>query len=181
MDNDADKVHTLRRQQAAIAAFGSFALREGDLAKILTEAARICASGLGAHFGKVCRYRQEENDLLVEAGYGWQTGVVGHVVSRADESSPQGRAFITGNPAICEDLTKDSGFELPAFYAAHGIVSTIDVVINGGDRAYGVLEIDSDEQHSYDEYDIDFVTAFANVLAEAKCEVAISFRIEKSE
>jgi hypothetical protein len=44
-------------------------------------------------FSKVCRYRDGENDLLIEAGYGWQDGVVGHVVSRADPSSPQGRAF----------------------------------------------------------------------------------------
>ena len=49
----------------------------------------------------------------------------------------------------------------------HGIVSTIDVVIKGDDQPYGVLEIDNDEQHDYDQHDIDFLTGFANVLAEA--------------
>jgi two-component sensor histidine kinase len=34
-------------------------------------------------------------------------------------------------------------------------------------RPYGVLEIDNDEQHDYDQHDIDFLTGFANVLAEA--------------
>ena len=54
------------------------------------------------------------------------------------------------------------------FYARHGIVSTIDVVIKGfEDRpAYGVLEIDSPTEHTYDENDINFLTGFANVLAE---------------
>src|SRR6202041_1093997 len=89
MDQDAARVRTLRRQQAAIAAFGSFALRESDLAKVLTEAARVCADGLGVRFTKVCRYRPVENDLLIEAGYGWKTGVIGNVVSRAGESPPQ--------------------------------------------------------------------------------------------
>jgi PAS domain S-box-containing protein len=173
MDDDADKVRRLLRQQAATASFGSFALRESDLTKILTEAARVCAEGLGVRFGKVCRYRPAENDLIIEAGFGWQAGVIGYVVSPADASTPQGRAFTTGEPAVCEDLHKDAGFELPAFYAAHGIVSTIDVVIKGGDRPYGVLEVDSDTQHNYDSHDIDFVTAFANVLAEA---VATSVR-----
>ena len=185
MDRTASK---LLRQQAAIAAFGSFALRESDLLKILTEAARVCAEGLNVPFCKVCRFRPVENDLLVEAGYGWQAGVVGHVVSAADESSPQGRAFITGEPSVCHDLTKGN-YLLPAFYAAHGIISTIDVVIRGtnpsfgmprrdrekaqdANRAYGVQEIDNNEPHDYDQYDIDFLTVYANVLAAAVATAA---------
>jgi hypothetical protein len=56
----ADQIHTLRRQQAAIAGFGSFALRQTDLLTILTEAARVCAEGLSVPFCKVCRYRSEQ-------------------------------------------------------------------------------------------------------------------------
>jgi signal transduction histidine kinase len=94
--------------------------------------------------------------------------VIGHVVSRADSTSPQGRAFITGKPSICNDLRKNTHFKLPPFYAAHGIISTVDVIIRGrDDPPYGMLEIDNDRQHDYDQHDIDFLTAFANVLAEA--------------
>ncbi len=168
MTGDAGQVRKLLRQQAAIASFGSFALRQSDLHTVLTEAARVCAEGFGVPFSKVCRYRADENDLLVEAGVGWKEGVVGHVVSRADMSSPQGRAFVTGEPAICDDLHKDGTFELPPFYAEHGIISTIDVLIKGSsDRPYGVLEVDSDTQRDYDQHDVDFLTGFANVLAEA--------------
>ena len=174
MRDDATRVSKLLRQQAAIAGFGSFALRQSDLLTVLTAAARVCAEGLSVPFCKVCRYRSAENDLLIEAGHGWQPGVVGHVVSRADDSSPQGRAFTTGKPSICNDLRKDNEFELPPFYAAHNIVSTIDVVIKGGDQPYGVLEIDSDRQQDYDQHDVDFLTGFANVLAEA---VATSVRV----
>ena len=174
MDKDHAQVEKLLRQQAALAQFGTFALRESDLHNILTEAARVCADGLTVPFSKVCRYRVAENDLLIEAGYGWNEGVVGHVVSRADETSPQGRAFITGEPSICDDLRDDNDFELPAFYAEHGIISTVDVVIKGDGKPYGVLEIDSNIQHNYDQHDINFLTGFANVLAEA---VATSTRM----
>jgi len=151
LDEDAARVRKLLRQQAALAGFGSFALRQSDLLTVLTEAARVCADVLSVPFCKVCRYRSAENDLLIEAGYGWKQGVVGHVVSRADETSPQGRAFITGKPSICNDLRKETEFKLPGFYAEHGIVSTIDVLIKGSDdRPYGVLEIDNDHQHDYD-------------------------------
>lgn len=172
--DDAAMVRKLLRQQAAIAHFGSFALSEPHLMTVLTEAAKVCAQCLGVSFAKVCRFRPSKNDLLVEAGFGWHAGVVGNVVSPADESSPQGRAFVTGKPAICNDLGRDNEFALPAFYAEHGIISTIDVLIKGNGQPYGVLEIDSDEQRDYDEHDINFLTSFANVLAEA---VATSKRV----
>jgi two-component sensor histidine kinase len=168
MRENAKQVQKLLRQQAAIAHFGSFALRESDVLKVLTEAARVCAECLSVPFSKICRYRDEENDLLIEAGHGWHAGVIGNVISRADVTSPQGRAFITGEPSICNDLRDDNDFKLPPFYAEHGIVSTIDVLIKGSDdRPYGVLEIDNNRQHDYDQHDIDFLTGFANVLAEA--------------
>jgi len=168
MNDEGPKVRKLLRQQTAIARFGSFGLRESDLLKVLTEAARVCAESLEVPFAKVCRYRAAENDLLIEAGHGWKAGVIG-TIENADPSSPQGRAFVTGEPSICNDVRKDNNFELPGFYAAHGIVSTVDVVIHAKDDAtpYGVLEIDNDRQHDYDQHDIDFLTGFANVLAEA--------------
>jgi two-component sensor histidine kinase len=161
-------VTRLQRQQAALAGFGSYAFREPLLFNILTEAARVCAESLEVPFCKVCRYRDVEGDLLIEAGFGWHAGVVGLVVSKADETSPQGRAYITGQPVIIPNLREANNVRLPAFYDQHGITSTIDVIIKGLDGApYGVLEIDSAVEHVYDQHDVDFLTGFANVLAEA--------------
>ena len=164
----ARDIDSLLRQQAALATFGTFAFQETDLAKILNEAARICANSLGVRHCKVCRYRPAENDLLIVAGFGWQADVVGKVVSQADESSPQGRAFVTGQPVIVRNLQEANGYKPPAFYANHHIISTVDVVIQAlTGPPFGVLEIDSAQAHAYDEHDINFLTGFANVLAEA--------------
>ena len=162
------EITRLQRQQAALAAFGSFAFREPVLLNILNEAARVCAESLGVPFCKVCRYRAEEHDLLIVAGCGWDSAVVGQVVSRADETSPQGRAYVTGQPVIIPNLREANNVQLPSFYGRHGILSTIDVIIKGLDgEPYGVLEIDSAIEHVYDVHDIAFLTGFANVLAEA--------------
>jgi two-component sensor histidine kinase len=170
-------IERLLRQQAVLAEFGMFAFREHDLQSILTEAARVCAESLGVPFCKVCRYRPDEDDLLIEAGVGWASGVVGRVISRADESSPQGRAYVTRRPVLIRNLHELNDIALPAFYREHGIVSTIDVVIQGRDGVpYGVLEIDSPFEHVYDQHDINFLTGFTNVLAEA---VATAERTEK--
>ncbi len=177
--SDISSNHTvgkLLRQQAALATFGSFAFREPDLLKVLTEAARICAASLDVPFCKVCRHRAAENDLLIEAGWGWKPGVVGRVVSQADETSPQGRAYITGEPVIIRNINEGNNLILPAFYEEHGIISTVDVVIAGFEGPpYGVLEVDSPLQHQYDVHDITFLTGFANVLAEA---VATATRVK---
>jgi CheY-like chemotaxis protein len=152
--HSARDIKRLLRQQAALAEFGSFALGENDLGKVLTEAARVCADGLEVPFSKVCRYRHEENDLFVEAGVGWHPGVVGHAVAPADGSSPEGRAFITREPVICVDVNQDALFVLPSFYAEHSIISAVDVPIRKKDgNPWGVLEIDNPAQHDYDQHD----------------------------
>jgi two-component sensor histidine kinase len=172
-------IEKLLRQQAALAQFGSFAFKETDLLAILTEAARICAASLEVPFCKICRYRPAENDLLIEAGCGWDIGVVGQVISQANETSPQGRAYVTREPVIIRDIRNANNLALPDFYPQHGIVSTVDVIIATVDGApYGILEIDSPTLHQYDEHDINFLTGFANVLAEA---VATARRNQKMQ
>ena len=161
------EVERLLRQQAALAKFGSFAFGEPSLEAILSEAARICAESLEVPFSKICRYRPEPNDLLIVAGFGWHADVVGNVVSRADETSTQGRAFVTGQPIILADIATNNSYRLPPFYAEHRITSTVDVLIKGTDGPFGVLEADSAVQRTFDKHDIDFLTGFANVIAEA--------------
>lgn len=166
LDN-AVEFKKLLRQQAAVASFGSFDLSNKNLQKVLTEAAQVCADALSVNFCAVRQYRPDEDDLLIVAGYGWNTGVVGHVVSRADASFPQGRTFVTGAPSICNDLRKDSEFKLPPCYATHNIVSTINVSIKGPLHACGVLEIHCDEPQNFNQQHIIFLTGFADVLAKA--------------
>lgn len=161
-------IDRLLRQQAALASFGSYAFREPVLFDILTEASRICAESLAVPLCKICEYRPETNDLLIVAGHGWQHDIIGVVVSSADISSPQGRSFIQGQPVIIHDIRTMPGIVLPDFYAQHGVVSTIDVPIRGADGTpFGILEIDSQIEHAYDEHDVQFLTGFANVIAEA--------------
>jgi len=161
------RVHGLLRQQKALAAFGTFAFRQTTLQPVLDEAARVCAAGLGVRFSKICEYRPSERDLLIVAGCGWKEGVVGVELSVADETSPQGRAFKTGEPQICPNLASAT-YTLPAFYLDHDIVSTVDVIVAAKDGPpYGILEVDSQEAMEFDEHDIEFLKGFANVLAEA--------------
>jgi two-component sensor histidine kinase len=161
-------INRLLRREKALADFGTFAFRETDLQAILDEAARVSAACLDVPFTKICRFQTEQNGLLVVSGHGWQPGVVGFAISVADESSPQGRAFTSGQPQLCANLDEANTYNLPAFYTDHGILSTVDVLVAAKTGPpFGVLEADSTQGEAFDEHDIDFLTGFANILAEA--------------
>ena len=127
--NLAEQNQRLRRQQSELARFSAFAVVCRDLDRVLAEAARVCAECMRVPYCAIYRYRPEENDLIVAAGFGWDHGTIGRDSSRADGSTPHGRAFVTGEPVICDDLSADAGFVRPRIYAAHGIIATLSVVI----------------------------------------------------
>jgi two-component sensor histidine kinase/CheY-like chemotaxis protein len=155
------------RRQAAFARFGGAAFRESDPEKILREAVRACARSLGVPFCRIYRYRHKENDLLVAAEIGRYPQIVGGTARRADRNSPQGRAFVTGEPVICGDPGRNSTLAPPPSYAEHGILSLAVVTIKGSGRPYGVLEIGSPEPGRCGRHDVDFLTGFAGLLAAA--------------
>jgi two-component sensor histidine kinase/ActR/RegA family two-component response regulator len=179
----------IRRQQAELARFGLFALAEGDLGNVLAEAACVCAKCFEVPYCTIYQYRNEENDLIAEAGAGWNQGVIGRVVSRAENNSPQGRAFISRAPVTCGDLSKDTTFVQSSLYMDYGIRATLNVVIPSNSHAfmvpYGVLAIDSPVQRRYDSCDTDFLTGIANVLAQTvdstKRKVALQIAVDRMQ
>jgi hypothetical protein len=98
------------------------------------------------------------------AGCGWKEGVVGYALAVADESSPQGRAFITGELQIRSNITETGTYRLLRFDSEHNILSTVDVLVATNDGLpFGVLEVDSQAGDAFNEDDITFLTAFANI------------------
>ena len=139
-----------------MATFGSLAFRETDLLKIMNEAARIFTESLNVPFCKILRYRSEKNDLLIEAGCGWDSNLIGRVVSPADASTPQGRAYITGKPVIIKKCLRTIYPFRPSM-ASTGSSRRLMFLIKGSEGLpYGILEVDRPTPHAYDEHDIGF-------------------------
>ena len=113
---------------------------------------------------KILRFRPENGDLLVEAGVGWRPGVVGKTALAADFQSPAGRAFQTGAPVAIDDIKEAKEFRCPELLREHGIVSLLNVPITINGLTWGVLEIDNTRPSHFDEWDISFLTAVANVM-----------------
>jgi two-component sensor histidine kinase len=158
---------TLRlAQQELVARFGLFALEPGPFQRLVDEACRVAALGLGTDLAKVLRYRPTLNDFLVEAGVGWHAGVVGNSTLGSGLDSPAGYAMHTGQPTMSNLLSQEGRFRVPALLAEHGVQSAINVMIEGRDRKpYGVLEVDSTRRHDFVHADTAFLQSLANVLA----------------
>jgi two-component sensor histidine kinase/putative methionine-R-sulfoxide reductase with GAF domain len=113
---------------------------------------------------KIMRYRRERGDLFIEAGVGWNPGVVGHVSLAADYQSPAGRAVQTGTPVTLENFARSPDFRIPDVLHQHAIVSMVNVPVMIDGATWGVLEVDSTRPQRFDEWDIGFLTIVANLM-----------------
>jgi two-component sensor histidine kinase/CheY-like chemotaxis protein len=155
------------RQQEILAELGVAALSGPPLMKLLNQTARLAAEGLNAEFCKVLEYLPLDNRLLLRAGVGWHSGLVGRATVGAELASPSGYALRTGEPVICNDLSNELRFITPELLAEHGVRRAINVILQGEGSPYGVLEVDSSSQGEFSEHDIAFLQGAANIVGMA--------------
>jgi signal transduction histidine kinase len=161
----------------ALAEFGLRAIREPSFAGLLDEAARMVREILGTDFSKVLQL-ERDGSLRVMAGEGWPPGVVGEVEIPPEGDSQASHAMRTREPVIVEDLSTERRFQAAPVFLELGVRSGVNVVIEGGSRPFGVLEVDSRDARPYSSADVSFMQAVANVLSSV---VARKLRDEERE
>lgn len=166
-DSKEEALAHAKAQRAAVAEFGTEALRSNDLDSLLTKAAMLVAQGLSVERTKVLERVVPGDKLLIRAGVGWKPGVVGKVALDADIASPAGYALLTGEPVTSDDVEHDTRFRYPEVLREHGIKSAVNVIIPGSEIPFGVLEVDSANLRKFTRDDINFLQAYANLLAAA--------------
>ena len=109
------------------------------LGDFLEQAVVQVARAVEISHAKILRYRVETGDFIVEAGVGWQPGVVRTATLSADLRSAPGRAFRTGEPVIVRDFQSQNEYVISAFLKHHGIVSLANAPMLIGASTWGVL------------------------------------------
>jgi two-component sensor histidine kinase len=155
------------RQQEKLAELGVAALKGLPLAELLNLAVHLAAEGLEAEFCKVLEYIPSEKRLLMRAGVGWHSGLVGTASVGADLQSPSGFALHTGKPVISNHLESEERFRTPELLAAHSVHRAMNVILQGDGAPFGVLEVDSRSEGEFGEHDIAFLQGAANILGMA--------------
>ncbi len=166
-DSPDDALAARVRQQAAVAELGLQALAGADLDALLTEAVALAARTLGVELCKVLELSPEGDRLLLRAGVGWKSGLVGSATVETDHGSQAGYTLVSAGPVIVDDLGAETRFAGPQLLRDHGVVSGISVVIAGERGPFGVLGAHTATRRAFTEHDANFLQAIANVLASA--------------
>lgn len=167
---NSDEADKLRKQVATLAEFGKSALRVDDLGALLQEATRLVSDAIDVDLVKVLEVLPGGETMLVRAGVNWAPGVVGHATIPANEGSAAGYALQTGKPVISENVATESRFQIPKLaklLTEHGVKSTVNVLVSGEDKPFGILEVDSREFRSFSQDPVNFLQNYANLLSSA--------------
>ncbi len=159
----------LLKQQNVLAQFGERALKLTDLDEILEQACGLVREALDSDLAKVMELQDDGVTLLVRAGVGWQPGIVGKVTVKVEETSSEGHALLTGQPAISTDIDTEQRFTYPEFIREAGVKALINVIIIGseGNPPFGILQVDSRSPREFTEDDTNFLRGYANLIAAA--------------
>jgi two-component sensor histidine kinase len=156
--------HKALHYQQALATFTRILCEADETPRLLQNAVAQVARITGIKHVKALRYRPDQGDLLIEAGVGWRPGVVGHVSFGADRRSTPGRSLQTGQPVVVRDIRNDPDFRYAELMREHGIISVCNVPIFVNGSHWGVLEVDVEEETSFDDFEIHSLSIFANII-----------------
>jgi two-component sensor histidine kinase len=153
-----ERVVRMHEYQHALAAMSRAASETSSPERLMHHLTAQVARVTHISHVKVMRYRPERGDVLIAAGVGWKSGVIGKLALAIDSASPAGRAMQTARPVMIEDLPNDPEFRIPDVLRDHGIISALNVPIMVDSRTWGVLEVDAGTPRTFHEDDVTFLT-----------------------
>jgi two-component sensor histidine kinase len=162
------EVRIRARQQETLARLGERALTETDLQRFFNEVVSTVKEILDVEMIKILELLPGDSELLLRAGIGWRPGLVGNAHVSTGRDTQAGYALASGRPVIVEDLASEARFVGEPLLHDHGVVSGLATPIAGRDgRAYGVLSAHTGKRRKFNDYDVSFLAAVANVVAGA--------------
>ena len=156
------------KQQEALAQLGERALVEPDLERLLNDTVSTVAVTLSVDFVKILELLPGSGELLLRAGFGWKTNLVGTVLTTSEPGTFARFTLNSAAPIVIADFASETRFEVASYLRDHHCTSGINVTIAGRDgRAYGILGVCSARRREFGPQDISFLAAAGNLLAGA--------------
>lgn len=161
----AHQQSSLANQQSAIARTGQAALEATDLATLFDLAARQTAHTLNVEYSCILKMLPVGDRLLLAGGFGWKEGLVGKLHVKASDDSKAGYILRQSEPVIVVNLHNDDRFPTPPLLAEHRVTSGVCVVIRSPKKPLGILGVYTNRQRGFQDDEIYFLEAMANILA----------------
>lgn len=156
------------RQQEALARLGERALAERDLERLLADTVSTVAVTLSVDFVKILELLPGNTELLLRAGFGWNSDSIGTIIASTAEGSYAHYTLASPGPVVVTDFAQETRFSIDPYIYDHACVSGMNVTITGrDDRSYGILGVCTKTPRRFDAQDTAFLAAVANLLAGA--------------
>ena len=153
-------------QQSVVAQLGQLALENSNLQTVFDQTASAVAKALEAEYCEILQLSPDETQLKLISGIGWQPGMVGYAHVDNDLTSQAGYTLASQQPVVVEDLNAESRFSGPALLVDHQIISGISTIIyQQKDNIFGILGAHTAHPRQFNQADVDFVQAIANILS----------------
>ncbi len=160
-------LQTKVQQQASVANLGQSALlNKEDISTLMDEAVELVARSLNIEFCHILEILPSGNAMLLRAGVGWHEGLVKRALLSFNDSLAAD-TLVTKEPVIVEDLRQETRFNSPTLLEEHSVISGVSVPISGINEAYGVLGVYTSKKRAFNQDDIYFLQAIANILSGA--------------
>ncbi len=157
----------LTRQQTAVARFGQLALEGMEIDALTQEATVLMDRVLDLDISVVLKLLPDGKELLVLSAIGLPEEEVGTARVPTGRESQSGYALATGLPMVVDDWRSENRFQESRLQAEAGMRSAATVLIKGKGDPYGVLGAASRTVRTFNQDDVSFMQAIANVLANA--------------
>jgi signal transduction histidine kinase len=154
-------------QQDAFGRLSQEALADVSLDNLLEEGVRTVCEALDADCSELLELAPDGETLLLSAGVGWDSGMIGVARVRSDPSTQPGYTLLAGVPVIVLDSRTETRFDAPQMFRDAGVVSSITVILRGVERPFGVLGAHSRAPRMFTTNDAHFLQSIANLLTVA--------------
>ncbi|MGB7079544.1 MAG: HWE histidine kinase domain-containing protein [Xanthobacteraceae bacterium] len=166
--NLENELRSRAKQQEALAQLGERALAEPGLDRLLNDAVSTVALTLSVDFVKILELLPGGIELLLRAGFGWKSDLVGTVLTTTAAGSFGRFTLDAAGPVVMSKLANETRFEVPQYLVDHCCTSGLSVAIAGHDgRAYGILGVGTARKRHFNTQEIAFLVAVGNILAGA--------------
>lgn len=154
-------------RQDCLAELGLKALRKYPLDDLFQTAVTQVRDLLDIEYVKILRIEPNGEVVRLVNGVGWHEGIVGNATIPVQLESQAGYTLRVNEPVVVNNLLEEKRFQGPDLLFDHGVLSGISVVIEYHGAQYGVLGVHSQELRDYDDIDVTFLQAVANILGSA--------------
>ncbi len=163
----ANRLKESERQSRAIAELGRRALAGVNLSSLMQDSVSLAAKTLGVAFCALWENLLDRQSLLLRAGTGWPSELVGQMTMPLSMDTQTGYTLQVNRSVIVGDLRQDPRFNQSLLCRRYGMVSGMSVVIPGQNGPFGVLGAHTSQRRIFTNDEVHFLQGIANVLAEA--------------